>query len=298
MEFSSPASELIRRRYSCRSYDQRVIDHATGTSLEETCRNVGTGPFGNGIRIVLISTREEDDRALRRLGTYGFIKGAQGFLIGAVTPAPNALVDFGYVFELVILRATDLGLGTCWLGGTFTKSRFARAIHVAGKETMPAASAVGYADERARIRGGIRLRMGMNRRMNADALFFDGAIGVPLKTHQAEPYGAALEAVRWAPSASNKQPWRLVRTEAGYHFYLQRTPRYGKGSLLFTVLRLADLQLLDIGIAMSHFELVARETGCTGIWVLDDPCLADTALRDGSTGVDTVPEYVATWRPD
>jgi len=32
------------------------------------------------------------------------------------------LEDFGYLMEEAILFATGLGLGTCWLGGSFTKS--------------------------------------------------------------------------------------------------------------------------------------------------------------------------------
>jgi hypothetical protein len=61
-----------------------------------------------------------------------------------------------------------------------------------------------------------------------------------------------------APSATNKQPWRIVRDGAAWHFYLRRTKGYGKGSALFTVLRIADLQRVDLGIAIRHFELVAR----------------------------------------
>ena len=74
-----------------------------------------------------------------------------------------------------------------------------------------------------------------------------------------------------APSASNKQPWRVVRRGDDWHFYLQRTKGYGKGSALFAVLRLADLQRVDLGIALCHFELAARELGLAGEWVLDEP---------------------------
>ena len=96
-----------------------------------------------------------------------------------------------------------------------------------------------------------------------------------------------------APSATNRQPWRIVRAgradDAGYdwHFHLQRTKGYGKGSPLFAALRIADLQRIDLGIAMCHFDLVAREAGLDGRWVVDDPGLALPGR-----GV----EYAATWR--
>ncbi|MBI5957943.1 MAG: hypothetical protein HY866_04360 [Chloroflexi bacterium] len=43
-----------------------------------------------------------------------------------------------------------------------------------------------------------------------------------------------------------------------WHFYLQRTKGYNH-SLFFRMLRLEDLQRVDMGIAMSHFELTSSE---------------------------------------
>jgi len=90
-----------------------------------------------------------------------------------------------------------------------------------------------------------------------------------------------------APSATNKQPWRIVRIGRDWNFHLQRTKGYGKGSPVFMVLRIADLQRVDLGIAMCHFERFARESGFEGRWVVDDPGLV--LPRHGV-------EYVATWR--
>ena len=54
------------------------------------------------------------------------------------------LEDFGYLTESIILYATDLGLGTCWLGGSFTRSTFIERFPLAPSETMPAVVAIGY----------------------------------------------------------------------------------------------------------------------------------------------------------
>lgn len=116
-------------------------------------------------------------------------------------------------------------------------------------------------------------------------LFFAGAFGNTLTTDAAGEYAEPLEMVRWAPYASNKQPWRIVRIDDAWHFYLQRTQGYGKGTMLFNILRLADLQRVDMGIAMCHFELAAREPGLNGCWVLDDPKLQTPYGA----------EYSATW---
>jgi hypothetical protein len=52
-------------------------------------------------------------------------------------------------------------------------------------------------------------------------------------------------------------------------------------------MKLADLQRLDVGSGMAHFELTALEIGLSGDWVIEDPGLAKEQ-----------PErvYVATWQ--
>jgi len=62
--------------------------------------------------------------------------------------------------------------------------------------------------------------------------------------------------VRLAPSAVNRQPWRMVVMDDVVHFYLQRAKSLGGGKL--------DMQKIDMGIALCHFELMAKELGFKG----------------------------------
>jgi len=244
------------------------------------------GPFGSQARFAVVAASPGDRQALKKLGTYGFIKGATGFLVGAVPRGTRDCEDYGFLLEQAVLRATDLGLGTCWLGGTFTKSSFAARLGgLERDEIMPAVVSLGYpADDGA---GRIGEREAGSRRLPASSLFFQERMGEPLDLQATGDYASVLEGVRMAPSATNKQPWRIVRRGDDWHFYVQRNKGYGKGSALFTVLRLADLQRVDLGIAMCHFELAARELGPTGTWAVDEPDL-------GTLGRGV--EYTATWK--
>ena len=283
--FAAPAGELIRRRYSCHTYLPEPIATSQRRLLTEVIAAGGAGPLGARARFALVAAAPGDASALKRLGTYGFIKGATGFIVGAVRRSPNDLEDYGYLLERIILHATDLGLGTCWLGGTFTRSTFVRRFGgLARDEAMPAVVSLGLIGDDGSER--IREREEGSRRLPSSELFFERRFGEPLDLSVVGAYARALEAVRIAPSATNKQPWRLVRDGAAWHFYLRRSRGYGKGSALFSVLRIADLQRVDMGIAMCHFELVARENGLAGSWVVRDPGIP-------LPGTDT--EYVVTW---
>ncbi|WP_455465255.1 nitroreductase family protein, partial [Candidatus Hodarchaeum mangrovi] len=73
-----------------------------------------------------------------KLGTYGFIQGAHTFLIGIMTQMDFDHEHLGYTFENLILYSTYIGLGSCWLGGTFHRASFASIIHLLEDETIPA----------------------------------------------------------------------------------------------------------------------------------------------------------------
>ncbi len=286
MVMQEPVTELIKRRFSCRSYLDEPIAETERRRLLDWIAAGPAGPFDSPVRFALVAATEQDRRALKGLGTYGFIKGATGFIVGAVEDAAQkGLEDFGYLMEEVILLATDLGLGTCWLGGTFTKSGFADKIAAKAVEIVPAVASVGYIATRPRmVDRVIRRGAGADRRFPWERLFFQGAFGVPISPEQAGAYAVPLEMVRLAPSASNKQPWRILQEGHTWHFYLQRTPGYRTGTL--GIARLADLQRVDMGIAMCHFELTAKELGLRGKWVVDEPGLA---MPDERT------EYTVSW---
>ena len=271
LRFSKSVVEIIRKRYSCRTYQSDPLDENIHQALSDYAVSAKKGPLGNQTRFELIAASEDDPKALKSLGTYGFIKDAPGFIVGAVEEGKYNLEDFGYQLELVILHATNLGLGTCWLGGTFTKSSFAKKISAREGELVPGVASVGYAAKKPRwIETFLRRDHATDRRLAWEELFFEGKFGKPLAREGLRGYSMALEMVRLGPSASNRQPWRIVKDDRCWHFYLQRTPGYRESPLVrFTTV--ADLQRIDMGIAMCHFESTVRELGLGGEWKILEP---------------------------
>jgi nitroreductase len=271
MAFSRPVTEIIAERFSCRTYLNEPIAEETRQQLADFVAANQIGPFGSPTRFELVAATGADQAALRGLRTYGFIRNPAGFVIGAMGESDKNLEDFGYAMERIILCATDLGLGTCWLGGSFTKSRFARRISATSSESVPAVTSVGYVMDHQHTRNSrIRRRIGAIRRYPWEHMFFEGAFNKPVSQQAAGVYAVPLEMVRLGPSASNKQPWRIVKDGNAWHFYIQRTPGY-RDRWVMKLLRIADMQRIDAGIAMSHFELAANELGLMGRWEIRQP---------------------------
>jgi nitroreductase len=284
--FSQPVIDVIRTRISCRSYTAKPLSDGVQQQLRETLTQSAVGPFGTQMRFALAAASQDDWTSLKGLGTYGFIRGAAGFIIGAVSLSEHSMEDYGYVLERIVLTATNMGLGTCWLGGTFSKSSFARKISPRVDEVLPTVIAVGYAADRRRLLDTlIRRTAGSDHRRPWRELFFDGNFNVPLDQTGNGPFTSCLEAVRLGPSASNKQPWRILKDGPTWHFFLNRTKGYGSRN---QSIGLADLQRVDMGIAICHFDSTTREAGLKGQWVFSEPkiILPSPAI-----------EYIVSWKP-
>jgi len=255
--------ESIKMRTSSRNYDEKTIEPEKRRQIENYLSLNEKGPFGCTVRFQLLDYAQGGQDQTENLRTYGVIKGARLFIVGAVISADKAMEDYGYCMEKNILMATSLGLGTCWLGGTFKRSSFAKKIGLSANEVMPAVSPVGYATEKKTLRDSLFKFLARSKtRKPWEGLFCSNDFNTPLTESDVERYATCLEAVRLAPSASNRQPWRILKKEGSniFHFYLERAKIYAKA------IKRIDMQKVDMGIAMCHFALAARELGLTGSW--------------------------------
>jgi nitroreductase len=282
--------ELMRSRTSVRRYSGELLSGEARQQMELSCRIATTGPFGGTCRFQLIDNRIGNGVQGERVGAYGIISGARTYLSGAAGRNRYNLEDFGYLFELLVLKATDLGLGSCWLGGTFTRGGFARAMGLREEEIIPAVSPVGRATAlRSTVDRVIRWGAGSKKRRSWAELFWDGEITAPLSQDRAGPFATALEMIRLAPSASNRQPWRCLKFRDRIHFFLLRSPGY-------RAVTPTDLQRIDMGIAMAHFDLAMEAAGAAGGWrVLDSPVLSGTSIQRPDTWQKG--EYLVSWEP-
>lgn len=200
------------------------------------------------------------------------VTGESWYFAAKLPRGEHAEEALGYAFELLVLYAWSLGMGTVWLGGTLNRGAFEAAMELGAGEFMPCASPVGYPGKKPSLRESL-MRKGVraDTRLPFSELFFAGEFSHPLTEGAAEDLREPLEAVRLAPSAVNKQPWRAVVLNDAVHFYLKRS----KG--LAGDASTGDLQKIDLGIALCHFFLTAEANGLSPVLLLSDPGLETEA---------------------
>ncbi len=269
MEIGFDINPVVRQRTSVRTYSDTPVSQETKDKILAYAQTI-ENPFDARVRFCFIEKRGAENG--EKLGTYGFIKGADLFLGMAVEDKDNAALAVGFVGEQLILYMTGLGLGTCWLGGTFTKSEFEKKMDLAQDEIFPILTPVGVPEKQRMTEKVFRISLKADKRLPAENLFFSDAFSTPLDVKTVGKYADCLENLRLAPSARNIQPWRVVFDGTAFHFFK-------KGNMNF-------MQMVDLGIGINHFVLTANELGLQGRLAKADvsayPLTADM-------------KYVASW---
>lgn len=241
--------QVIMKRRSIRSFQKKELTLEDQASIKKLLKQYEQvkGPFGNTIRLYLLNLNEEKGPESKIVGMYGYIKNAPAFIAGSTKNTFEGLVDYGYIFQAVLLELSKRGFGNVWLGGDFQRSDlkgFARKGDV-----VPSVSPVGYPAKVSWREKFLRNRQEAHTRETFSSKFFNGNIDTPIRDDQAQkhPFYDYLELVRLAPSALNKQPWRVIVDGQKCHFYLHRTPDFKHTDI--------DVEMLNMGVAMQHFEV-------------------------------------------
>ncbi len=249
--------ELIRERKSVRTFDNEEVTPSQRENILSYAREIKT-PYDIDVEIRIL------DGGMHGLSSP-VIVGADTFIAGKIRQQAHAEEAFGYFFEQLVLHIQEMGLGTTWIAGTMDRKAFEEAMEVTEGEKMPCITPLGVAAEKRSVRETM-MRAGIraDSRKRFDEIFFDGSAGMPLSESRYPAISKVLNAVRLAPSAVNKQPWRAVVTESGVYFYIKHDKGYVDKSGW-------DMQKIDMGIALCHFGLCAEADGIRTTFTLDDP---------------------------
>lgn len=234
-------------RRSRRSFIDRLPEEAKIVRVEKVCREFR--PFA-GVRAEFV--RNSSEKVFKGIvGRYGKITGAPYYaaFIGS-SESPNTEEGVGYTGESVILEATALGLGTCWVSGFFRPEAVKIHIELAEDERVYAVTPIGYTEKEFSVKEKFYSGAARSRKKKPLSEIVEGK--------SAELWQEkAIEAARIAPSAANRQPWRFV---LGHNSITVRTDS-SKDSDRYP-------KRLDCGIAMLHIELGALVLGKKGAWTL------------------------------
>lgn len=250
--------EAIRNRRSVRTFDGRKIDESLMKQLQEYALQI-ENPWSIRTELVFLDAKENGLSS-------PVLSGEPMYITVKALKCQHMEEACGYAFEKLMLKAVEMGLGTVWIGGTMKRELFEAASRKSDEERMPCITPIGYPAKMSFKERMMRKGVGADTRKKNDELFFENGFVTPLKISEMMLHDA-FEAVRLAPSAVNKQPWRIVYKDGLYHFYEKKAKGYVSDEV-------CDMQKIDIGIAICHFDLSVSEYGRKTELIIEDPGIA------------------------
>ncbi len=244
--------DAIKTRVSTRVYLDEKLDENIFCKIKEaiTCAR----PFAKEAKhkILLVQDQEQSKSLFMGImGNYGKIVSAGCCIVGIADDTRESWISAGFAQEQTVIELTRLGLSTCWVGGFFHKSKAKDIFGVSDGEVVTDLISIGHAKPHF-INTSMRAIVKGNRRKPKEEIAFDENWGNNcLKFLEGnKDIDLAVQMAILSPSASNRQPVRVVVTEKTAHFYIVDSAD------LYTKMR-----LLDAGIFMSHFYVALEHLG-------------------------------------
>ena len=220
-----------------------------------------TNTHEQGIKFQLITDDPDPLKGFSK--SYGIFENPRNYMAAVVdTATPDITERAGYFAEKFVIKAVELGLGTCFVGGTYNAAAVKAQLR-AGEKILFLVL-LGYPKEKGRLLANIMASL-VHRKKMRPRQFFEPESGYEAALAEYPILKEGLEAVACAPSALNKRPTRVFLSE-----------REGRMELCAKVDASNPKNLIDLGIAKFNFNF-ATDTECE--WGNGAPLMLNSSFQ-------------------
>lgn len=233
--------DAIEARVSRRKYTSEKIGSQDVEILQKLINEINEE---SGLHIQFV---EDGDKVFEGFkASYGMIQGARALIALAGREEVKELKSkLGYYGELIVLECTTLGLGTCWIGGTYNKVLCEEMLQLDENEELVCIISVGCVEENKSLKEKLISGFGKkNKRFDEVLVEVDADIPTWVE--------CGIEAALRAPSALNKRPINYIYKQGQIKAFIAK---YNYG-----------YEEVDLGISLAHFQLGALEYKHHGNW--------------------------------
>ena len=144
--------ELVKMRKSIRRYKPDSIPEEKLNYVLEAARLAPSWKNSQPWRFIIV-TKEE---VKKKITTRDWAAEAPIIIVGVADPTISGtrenkqyyLVDMGIAMEHMMLAATEVGLGTCWIGLRFNEEIVKETLKIPEQYQVVAITPLGYPDEK------------------------------------------------------------------------------------------------------------------------------------------------------
>ncbi len=217
----------IDARHSCRTYFK---SHIKQDYIDELVELIDKFNKETGLNIQFILN---DSDPFGGLKSYGIFKGVNNYIAFVGKDTDIMREKAGYYGEALVLKAVQMGLGTCWVSGTYSPKK--SKIEVEKGEKLFCVVTIGNGKESTTAMSKLN-KVFLPKKKSIEKLY---------EFSQTPPawFLSGVEAASKAPSAMNKMPTRFIYSRGEVSAYVQDY----------------SINAIDLGIAKLHFEIGAGQ---------------------------------------
>ena len=148
--------EPIRKRYSCRAYQDRPIEQEKLDQLFEAARLAPSAKNMQDWRFVVVTDKEKRRQVAESTNRPEVFSRAGAIIVACSNSdyvmqcgQPIGPIDVAIALEHICLQATDLGLATCWIG-SFEPEKVRAILDIPEDIAVIELMALGYPADKPR----------------------------------------------------------------------------------------------------------------------------------------------------
>ena len=149
--------ETVRKRYSCRAYQERAVEQEKLDEIFEAARLAPSARNLQDWRFVVVKDKETKIKVAEAANNQRFLEDA-GVIVVGCSNSDNVMrcgqaigpIDVAIGLEHMALQATELGLGTCWIGSFFPE-KVRPILGIPEDVAIIELMAIGYAADEQKV---------------------------------------------------------------------------------------------------------------------------------------------------
>ena len=256
------AYEAVEKRISTRKYKADSMDEETLGRIRSYIENGEVLYKGQSLRLALVENNALAQKNKAGLGCAGgLLKINAPYFIAAIAEEREGyLENAGYVQEGVVLKLTEMGVSTCWLG-TYDRHFLAESFGLRDDQRVINVIALGYGYEGRSFMNSIRSMAGSTKRKGVEEFAFYKVFGGNIREF-CSSHGSVERICRASslyPSGNNAQPVYVIFDDNGGILLIKSRDK-----------SINDMKRLDAGIFLSHLHLTSMQEGYNISFIRED----------------------------
>ena len=231
--------EAVERRISCRSYADKEVETEILDNLRQYIESINQE---SGCHFQLYGPRGEEETAIDV--TPSVFVGPVYHYIACV--GPNNIIGsekIGYYGEKLVLYATQLGLGTCWVVSNYKRETL--RYKAGSQELLLGVITLGYAMRRTPTRQWLIRANFRQKDKTPEQLIVSDTDEIP------DWIADGVKCVIIGPSGANMMPFIFEWKKGALSAYMD----------IHMLGKTIPFQIINLGIAKLHFEIGSRKHG-------------------------------------